>query len=313
MNGKINNEQMLKDLQSELGSIGFIGAGKVGCTIGKHFVEHGYPVKGYYSRSEASASYAAEFTNSQCYLELCDLIKDSDTLFITVPDGAIADVWDHMQQLPADVSGKTVCHMSGSLSSEIFLRVRPDIAGYSIHPLFAISDKTASYKEISKSVFTIEGTDGPKKEALTKLFAFCGNAVESLSAEHKALYHAAAVVSSNFMVGLSYLGSEMLKQCGFSEENASKALLPLMLGTSDNIARQGAIAALTGPVERNDVGTINKHLAAFDQGKLFDESQMNWDNLSDTYKDLTKWLIEIGKKRHAEEDYSDLTKIVSDN
>lgn len=309
----MNNEQMLKDLRSELGSIGFIGAGKVGCTIGKHLTEHGYQVQGYYSRSETSASYAAEFTNSQCYLELCDLIKDSDTLFLTVPDGAIADVWDHMQQLPADVSGKTVCHMSGSLSSDIFLRVRPDISGYSIHPLFAISDKAASYKEISKCVFTIEGTDGPKKEALTKLFAFCGNAVESVTAEQKALYHAAAVVSSNFVVGLSYLGSEMLKQCGFSEENASKALLPLLLGSVDNIARQGSINALTGPVERNDVGTIEKHLAAFDQGKLLDESQMNWDALIDTYKDLTKWLIEIGKKRPGEEDYSELSKIVSDN
>ena len=45
--------------------IGFIGAGRVGFTLGKYFCEHGVEVAGYYSRNIQSAQEAAEFTNSQ--------------------------------------------------------------------------------------------------------------------------------------------------------------------------------------------------------------------------------------------------------
>ena len=35
--------------------IGMIGAGKVGCSIGKYLVEHDVPVAGYYSKSKERA------------------------------------------------------------------------------------------------------------------------------------------------------------------------------------------------------------------------------------------------------------------
>ena len=42
--------------------IGIIGAGRMGFTLGKHFVLGGLDVAGYYSRSSESAGAAAEFT-----------------------------------------------------------------------------------------------------------------------------------------------------------------------------------------------------------------------------------------------------------
>ena len=44
--------------------IGFIGAGKVGCTLGKYFRENGIPVSGYYNRTSEHAKEAAEFVNA---------------------------------------------------------------------------------------------------------------------------------------------------------------------------------------------------------------------------------------------------------
>ena len=58
--------------------IGFIGAGKVGFTLGKYFREHGIEVTGYYSRSIQSASEAAEFT-----------IIDSRKDFFSLQRGAV--------------------------------------------------------------------------------------------------------------------------------------------------------------------------------------------------------------------------------
>ena len=42
--------------------IGFIGAGKVGFTLGKYFAVNGLDVAGYYSRNYKSAEEAAAFT-----------------------------------------------------------------------------------------------------------------------------------------------------------------------------------------------------------------------------------------------------------
>ena len=41
--------------------IGFIGAGKVGCSIGKYLKEHGRPVAGYVSRHIESSEFAGTF------------------------------------------------------------------------------------------------------------------------------------------------------------------------------------------------------------------------------------------------------------
>ena len=79
---------------------GFIGAGKVGFSLGKYLAENGIQVTGYYSRSSKSARQAAEFTSTKHFTNLTDIVKESDTLFITVPDGAISEVWEHIRKLP---------------------------------------------------------------------------------------------------------------------------------------------------------------------------------------------------------------------
>ena len=45
--------------------IGFIGAGKVGCSLGKYLKENGYTVSGYLSRNYENSKFASEFTESE--------------------------------------------------------------------------------------------------------------------------------------------------------------------------------------------------------------------------------------------------------
>ena len=98
---------------------GFIGAGKVGFTLGKYLAMHGIEISGYYSRTPASAKEAAEFTQSRYYTSIEEITKDSDTLFLTVPDGTIGEIWDDMRNLP--IKNKNICHCSGSIPSTVFL------------------------------------------------------------------------------------------------------------------------------------------------------------------------------------------------
>ena len=57
---------------------GFIGAGKVGFTLGKYLAEGGITVTGYYSRTARSAREAAAFTGTRYYDKLADIVKDSE-------------------------------------------------------------------------------------------------------------------------------------------------------------------------------------------------------------------------------------------
>ena len=102
--------------------IGFIGAGKMGFTLGKHLSEHGFPIAGYYSRSMQSARDAAHFTGADPFDSPAALVQACDMVFFTVPDGTIAQVWEQIKG--AGLAGKIICHTSGSLSSEVFAGIR---------------------------------------------------------------------------------------------------------------------------------------------------------------------------------------------
>ena len=197
---------------------GFIGAGKVGFTLGKYLAMHGIEISGYYSRTPASAKEAAEFTQSRYYTSIEEITKDSDTLFLTVPDGTIGEIWDDMRNLP--IKNKNICHCSGSIPSTVFFDAENRGAyRYSIHPLYAISSKATSYLDLGKACFTIEGSDAHLAE-LKALFSEMGNTVVAISPDSKALYHAAAVMVSNQIVALADMGTALLVKCGFSEAAA---------------------------------------------------------------------------------------------
>ena len=83
-----------------------------------------------------------------------------------------------------------------------------------------------------------------------------------LRAKDKPLFHAACVFVSNFLDTLIDAGIELCVDAGIPRRNAYRIFEPLIQQTLTNIARQGTIQALTGPIERGDVETVRKHLAA---------------------------------------------------
>lgn len=272
--------------------IGFIGAGKVGCSLGKYFSTKGYKLTGYYSQTTASAKEAAQFTNSTFYSQTKDLITDSDILFLTVTDSAISSVWDSIKG--DNLQGKIICHCSGSLSSQIFSDINSYGAyGYSIHPLYAIPSKTESYKDLCNAMFTLEGHPAHLDKLKGFLESF-GNTVQIISTDSKSTYHAAAVFASNHMVALASVAIKLLADCGFSHENALKAISPLMEGNLANLLKDGPTKALTGPVERNDISTIKRHLDCITE------------DYTGLYALLTEELIRIAKEKHPDTDYSEL-------
>lgn len=272
--------------------IGFIGAGKVGFSLGKYLKINNIPVTGYYSRNEDSAKKASIFTGTKQYNNLNEIINDSDTIFITTPDSEIKNVWNEIKELP--IKNKMICHCSGSLSSEIFSNINNYGAyGYSIHPMFAISDKHNSYKSLNKAFITIEGNN-KHVDKFYNLILSLGNDVIIINKENKPLYHVASVTVSNLVLGLINTGVKHLIECGFEEELAIKALEPLISFNIENIKERGIVNSLTGPIERGDISTLKSHCNAL---KSDDEI---------LYKLLSKNILEIAKVKNKNRDYKNI-------
>lgn len=268
--------------------IGFIGAGKVGCSLGRYFGQQ-HTLVGYANVPTSTAQVAAQLTNSEAFDDPVDLIKRCDLVFFTTPDGVIAQAWNDLidSLVSRDVlENKLICHCSGSLPSSIFEQA--ELYGaftYSLHPLFAISSKTVPTEELSQAFFTLEGS-AEHLEDMRQFVKALGNTVEVIDASEKTRYHAAAALASNHVVALYRIACNELVRCGFSASNAERALAPLFLGNATHIAHDGVVEALTGPAERGDMGTINKHLAVLD------------GSTREVYRFLNETLLAIAREKH---------------
>jgi predicted short-subunit dehydrogenase-like oxidoreductase (DUF2520 family) len=86
-----------------------------------------------------------------------------------------------------------------------------------------------------------------------------------IAREDRALYHLAAVLASNHVVALMDAAVEALAATGLPPEEALASLLPLLGGTRSALAEEGLPGALTGPVLRGDLGTLERHLEALER------------------------------------------------
>lgn len=264
----------------------------MGFSIGKYLKENNISVTGYYSKSEDSSYRASIFTNTSQYKSLENIVRESDAIFITTPDDKIKEVWNEVNKL--SIKNKLICHCSGSLSSNIFSNINQYGAyGYSIHPMFAISDKHNSYKSLKKAFITIEGHEKYLKEIENKIMSL-GNKVKIINKENKPLYHSSTVIVSNLVLGLINNGIKTLEQCGFNENEAIEALYPLIEFNIKNIKEKGALESLTGPIERGDLETIKKHCSFLHEREL------------EIYKLLSLSILDIAKRKNIDKNYDNL-------
>lgn len=277
-------------------SVGFIGAGKVGVTLGAYLKHKGICVGGYYSKSIESAINAALLTDSTAFDNICDLVMDCDTIFITTPDSQIEMVWSTIKQM--NIMGKTIIHTSGSISSKIFNQMDElDAYGYSLHPMYAFSAKDGSFHGLDHAFFTLEGNKS-KLEDIKNFFEEIGNRVLIIEEEKKALYHLGNVMASNLVLALIETAVKCLLDCGIAQKEAFEALLPLIKVNVNNMGNDGILHALTGPIERNDVITIKRHLDVVPDG------------IDEVYRKLSLVLIDISKIKHPEKDYTQIKSLL---
>jgi predicted short-subunit dehydrogenase-like oxidoreductase (DUF2520 family) len=181
-------------------------------------------------------------------------------LILAVPDAKLGEVaHEYAMQGPAP-AGCVALHLAGALSTDALTPLHG--AGYavgSMHPLQAVADPWTGGDRLVGSAFAIGGEPAAVTAARRIVHELAGRPIVVPPAL-RSLYHAGAVVASNYLVALTALAARIMIDAGVSEEDALPALLPLMRGTLDNIEHLGVVAALTGPIVRGDADTVRLHL-----------------------------------------------------
>jgi len=237
--------------------IGFIGAGTTGTALAVRLSQKGYPVLAVSSRSLVSAQRLAEsVTDCKAYESAQEVADISDLVFITTPDDTIARIAQETQWH----AGQSVVHCSGAYSVDILEPARQLGANVgSFHPLQTFAGVQQAIENLPGSAFALEAEE-PLLSMLKELASILDGNWAELKPGDKALYHAAAVFVSNYLVTLVRLALDLWQDFGVPPEEATQALLPLLKGTVNNIENIGLPNCLTGPVARGDLGTISKHL-----------------------------------------------------
>jgi predicted short-subunit dehydrogenase-like oxidoreductase (DUF2520 family) len=194
-------------------SVTVIGSGRVGSAVADRLRERGVAVE-----------------------------QSADLVLLCVPDAAIAEVAAGLEV------GPWVGHVSGATP---LAALEPHRRRFCVHPLQTFTRaRGAEQLDGAWAAVTSESTEA--RTAAFWLAKTLGLLPFELDDAARPLYHAGAVIASNYLVTLHEVAAELFRSAGAPPE----ALVPLMRRTIDNGFE------LTGPIDRGDWETVEAHRRA---------------------------------------------------
>lgn len=187
-----------------------------------------------------------------------------DTYLLAVPDGHIHELAERLAQ---HVDRRaSVLHCAGARGvAELAPLARRGVAVAVFHPLVSFASAKAP-PALRGATFTSYGDRRATNVAkrLARLLGARCVVLAGLSAEHAAAYHAAAALVANGAAALTDQGVQILLSLGYPRPAAERALATLLSSVATNVMNLGVPGALTGPVVRGDVQTVERHLSALE-------------------------------------------------
>ncbi len=237
-----------------------VGAGQVGRGLFRAFRASGIDVLGLHGRRPSP------FTTSSGALP--PAIASINTVVVAVRDDQIDDALAELmyERGPTGrgrlAAGTVIVHTSGGAEPSMIPRLgEVGLNGGTFHPLVPFVNPDRAAELLRKAWIGIDGDDQARATS-RRLAGSLGARTIDIPAGSKNVYHAAAVMCSNFPVVLAAVASRMLMNIGVPERSAQHAAHSLMEGAVANIADSPPYEALTGPVVRGDTDTVQRHLMA---------------------------------------------------
>jgi predicted short-subunit dehydrogenase-like oxidoreductase (DUF2520 family) len=237
--------------------IGVVGAGRVGAVLSAALRSAGHDVVAAAGDSAASLHRIETLLPGVRHAKPTDVARACDLLLLTVPDDMLENVVTQLVGAGAIREGQVVCHTSGRhglavLAAATEIGARP----IAMHPAMTFTGTERDLDRLSGCVFGMTAGDAERAYA-ESLVADLRGIPLWVPESKRTLYHAGLAHGANHLVTLVSQAMELLAASG--AEDPAATLRPLLTAALDNALEQGD-AALTGPIVRGDVKTVQAHL-----------------------------------------------------
>ncbi|MGB7601826.1 MAG: DUF2520 domain-containing protein [Candidatus Sulfotelmatobacter sp.] len=241
-----------------------VGAGSVGTALALALHNAGYVIDEIISRERPASLRRARRLAAEVGASATPATRAqirADVVWLCVPDGTIASAAASLSNA-TDWHGKVALHASGALTSDELAGLRRRGASVaSVHPLMTFVP--GSRPPLAGVPFAIEG-DRKAAQAARAMVLNLGGQPFPIGKRHKQLYHTWGMFVSPLLTALLAASERVAAAAGIRRRAAKQRALPILKQTLTNYAALGASHSFSGPIERGDVGTIEKHLRALD-------------------------------------------------
>lgn len=238
--------------------IGIVGAGAVGTALGVALSRGGWPIQAVASRDADRREHFRSLVDvSRVFADPEPILDEVELIILAVPDDVIGPLAASLRMY----GGQAMIHTSGALGAEV---LEPAMAAGTqigaFHPLVAFADTERAVASLHGATVAIEGDD-QLASMLAAMAEVIGATPVRLAPGSKAAYHAAAVLAAGGFIALLDAIARLGRVAGLDEAGTLSIYGPLIEGTLGNARALGIEAALTGPMTRGDIGTLEAHLA----------------------------------------------------
>ncbi len=238
-------------------TVGVVGTGRVGSVLGAALQRAGHHVVAVSAVSQVSRERAARLLPDADIREITDVVDTAELVVLAVPDDVLAPLVAGLASTGHWRRGRLVVHTSGRHGLAVLgPAAQEGVVPLALHPAMTFTGSPADLDRLVDCCFGVTAPEEFRAVAEAIVLEIGAEPVWVAEAD-RATYHAALAHGANHLVTLTAQAMQVLASTGVPHPD--RVLRPLVEAALDNALRSGD-AALTGPVARGDVGTVEVHL-----------------------------------------------------
>ncbi|MEJ7809403.1 MAG: DUF2520 domain-containing protein [Gemmatimonadaceae bacterium] len=255
-----------------------LGAGKAGLGLARALRAARVAVIGVHGRRARANSEGVSSGRLPASLARATVV------IVAVQDAQLSHALDELS-VAGMAPSVVVLQASGSAEPEVFGRLRElQHPTGTFHPLVPLADPANASAALRGAWIGVDG-EPAARAAASALATALGAYTLPIPPARRALYHAGAVIASNFPAVLVALAERALTGAGVEHDSARGAVRALFFSAAENLRDHEGSEVLTGPVARGDAETVGRHLRA-----LSDQPEM-----LDAYRALTRAALRLAR------------------
>lgn len=245
-------------------SIVIIGTGNVATHLGKAFVKAGVTINAIVARKMSAATELAEKLGNVPTFILGTELPEADAYFIAVKDDAISEV-----ALAIATKNRLLIHCSGATESDIL-----NISGNPYGVVWPMQTLTKNNDvSLDQTLIAVNGSDAQVEQDIADLMGKITNRVVRVTETQRATLHMCAVWINNYTNHMFVITEQIMKD----NDLDFTLLFPLINEHIEKLKSMPAHQLQTGPAQRGDMATLDKHLNLLNK---YPEWKHLYDNLA---------------------------------